>query len=85
MLYFQRPQEVLGLACQFVQLASTYLIISTAISKYQPLEQPWFLVEAGPVPLLQAFATGIAGVGSGVLLAGVLTGHVDGAGGQCLV
>jgi hypothetical protein len=35
------------------------------------------------VPLLQALATCIAGVGSGVLLAGVLTGNVDGAGVLC--
>lgn len=54
-------------------------------SRYQPLEQPWFSLEPGPVPLLQAFATCIAAVGSGVLLAGVLTGNVDGAGVLCCV
>jgi hypothetical protein len=73
-------QEVLGLLCQFIQLGCTYLIITTASSKYQPLEEPWFAVEGGFVPVMQAFATCIATVGSGVLLAGVLTGHVDGAG-----
>lgn len=73
-------QEVLGLLCQVAQLASTYLIITTATNKYRPLEDPWFAVVPGAVPVLQAFATSIAAVGSGVLLAGVLTGHVDGAG-----
>lgn len=77
---FHVLQEVLGLLCQFVQLGCTYLIITTATSKYQPLEQPWFSIEAAPTPIIQAFATAIAAVGSGVLLAGVLTGNVDGAG-----
>lgn len=72
-------KEVLGLLCQFVQLGCTYLIITTATSKYQPLEHPWFSIEAASTPIIQAFATAIAAVGSGVLLAGVLTGNVDGA------
>lgn len=74
---------MLGLFCQFLQLGSTYLIITSATNKYQPLEEPWFTLEPGPVPYLQAFATCIAAVGSGVLLSGVLTGDVDGAGMCC--
>lgn len=74
-----QEKEVLVLFCQGLQLGSTYLLITTATRRYQPLEQPWFSLEPGAVPLLQALATCIAGVGSGVLLAGVLTGNVDGA------
>lgn len=76
-------QEILGLFCQFLQLGSTYFIITSATNKYQPLEEPWFQVQQGPVPYFQALATCITAVGSGVLLAGVLTGHVDGTGGRC--
>jgi hypothetical protein len=78
--HFCCMQEVLGLLCQVIELGCTYLIITTATSKYQPLEEPWFAAEGGFVPITQAFATCIAAVGSGVLLAGMLTGHVDGAG-----
>jgi hypothetical protein len=38
------------------------------------------MVEFATIPLFQALATAIAGVGSGVLLAGFITGHVDGQG-----
>jgi hypothetical protein len=38
------------------------------------------MTEFATIPMFQALATAIAAVGSGVLLAGFMTGHVDGEG-----
>jgi hypothetical protein len=40
------------------------------------------MAEFATIPLFQGLATAIAAVGSGVLLAGFMTGHVDGEGEQ---
>lgn len=69
---------MLNLCCQVLQLGSTFLIINSSTSKHQPLPKPWFMAEFATIPLFQALATAIAAVGSGVLLAGFMTGHVDG-------
>lgn len=41
------------------------------------------MFEVGIIPVFQGLATAIAAVGSGVLLAGFMTGHADGQGGLC--
>uniref|UniRef100_A0A383VMF1 CAAX prenyl protease 2/Lysostaphin resistance protein A-like domain-containing protein n=1 Tax=Tetradesmus obliquus TaxID=3088 RepID=A0A383VMF1_TETOB len=71
-------KELLNLLCQVLQLGSTAFIINSSTSKHQPLPKPWFMTEFATIPLFQALATAIAAVGSGVLLAGFMTGHVDG-------
>jgi hypothetical protein len=73
-------QELLNVACQLLQLAATYAIISSATSKHQPLPRPWLEVQLAATPMLQGLSAAIVAVGCGLLLSGVSSGAVDGAG-----
>ncbi|KAF8062934.1 hypothetical protein HT031_003773 [Scenedesmus sp. PABB004] len=73
-------RELLDLGAQVLQCGSTWAILASARARHAPLPAPWFSARLGALPALQGVAAAVTAVGSGLLLAGALTGgHVDGA------
>jgi hypothetical protein len=76
-------ERTAGYACSF-----KYWLSSNFKHRRAPLDAAMFdaccccrfMAEFATIPMFQALATAIAAVGSGVLLAGFMTGHVDGEG-----